>query len=259
VGASQADGGDVRVWFTDGDKRKRGCEAGPELEAMRNGLAERSDVRNNARRRGRWLGIDSGDNGVPEFGDLVRAVRRLHRADVIAWEFAAQLARFRLNTYVTLTWSDEAAERMHVAGASSAVRAFKQFMRDMGVRQFFVAVEGHKNREVPHVHAVVQYHGQRTDMWKRWWELTKSMAKVLPVEDGCLSYVTKYIMKDRSDTGGFTTDWCLWGSRGFCTEGNEEMAMMRKVRRKAAWNERRRHGSVGGACEASGSANFGVA
>ncbi|CAK0743165.1 hypothetical protein CCP3SC15_1240007 [Gammaproteobacteria bacterium] len=131
---------------------------------------------------------------------------KLKTASVVQ-EWAAYLSGVGFDTYVTVTWSDGAADKFHVDGARSAMREFRRFMAEMGIKKWYAVVEGHKERAVPHIHAVVKYGGRRTVMWQKWWGETNSMARILPITDGCFSYVSKYILKDGGDTGGFTTEW----------------------------------------------------
>jgi hypothetical protein len=126
-------------------------------------------------------------------------------------EWASWLASFGLDTYVTFTWSDEAGER--IGSPYAALRDVKRFLKSMGVRECFLAVEGHKERTIPHVHGVVRFGGDRSFMWAEWFR-TRGFARVLPVRDGCESYVTKYLLKE----GGPEATWfVLTASSGDAT------------------------------------------
>jgi hypothetical protein len=148
-----------------------------------------------------------------ETGELPKciwdAMCRGRSKDEIAHEWAEWLSGQGLNVYVTLTWSDDAADERHIDSPTSALRDFRALMRKFKVRKYYVAVEGHKERTVPHIHAVIRYDGSMKAMWEYYWNTRHSMARILPVMDGCFSYVAKYIMKDKTDTGGLTTEWRL--------------------------------------------------
>lgn len=112
------------------------------------------------------------------------------------------------SAYVTLTWSDTAARSRGVHGPKSALRDVKDYLRDVGITQFFLAVEQTDRANVPHVHGIVRVGGMasRRWLWGAWYGTRKSMARILPVQDGCLSYVTKYVLKDELAT---SLDWSL--------------------------------------------------
>lgn len=112
------------------------------------------------------------------------------------------------SAYVTLTWSDDYARRHHVHGPKSALRDVRAYLQDIGVRQFYLAVEQTDRANVPHVHGIIRIGGMSTRkwLWGQWFATRKSMARILPVQDGCLSYVTKYVLKDNTAT---SLDWQL--------------------------------------------------
>jgi hypothetical protein len=106
------------------------------------------------------------------------------------------------SAYVTLTWSDEEAFKRYVFGAKRAIADASAFFTDLGIRQWFVCVEDHKWRDVPHIHGVVRLGDsmRRDYMWGLWRATRSSNARILPIQDGCFSYVTKYVFKDETAT-----------------------------------------------------------
>jgi hypothetical protein len=110
--------------------------------------------------------------------------------------------------YVTFTWSDEYSRRHHVHGAKSAIADVQRFLGDLNIRQWFLSVEQTDRLNVPHVHGIIRLGDSmpRRYAWEQWWASRKSLARILPVQDGCLSYVTKYVLKDQTAT---TVEWRL--------------------------------------------------
>ena len=125
-----------------------------------------------------------------------------------------------LGTYVTLTWSDEVALRDGLAyrdregkvyGHPSSRIVALQHTRSWASRhgydyRYFFASEVGYGRDIPHVHGMMEAMSrqERYRLWAHWFA-TKGLAVVLPVTDGCESYVSKYILKDdRCDTVEFS-------------------------------------------------------
>jgi len=74
--------------------------------------------------------------------------------------------------------------------------------------RYFLGVETHRHRSVLHLHAVLDFAPSEANLHrlKVFWEVHRGWAKVLPVRDGCASYVTKYALKGNVDNfswGGF--------------------------------------------------------
>jgi hypothetical protein len=84
---------------------------------------------------------------------------------------------------------------------------FRSFLVAQGLtdREFINGVEHHRYRDVLHLHAVIS--GEFSEWDRAWlkasWAAERGHARVLPVLDGCASYVTKYALK--GDTESF--DW----------------------------------------------------
>ncbi len=75
----------------------------------------------------------------------------------------------------------------------------------------FVALELHKYRETPHLHALVANVEpvNRSNWWKVWYQ-TNGRARIEPYDPdrGAAWYITKYVGKESIETG----EWDLWGT-----------------------------------------------
>ena len=113
----------------------------------------------------------------------------------------------RESAYFTGTYSDDYGLPHGLMLARNVHHDFRRFLVERGLtdRQFITGVEQHQYRDVLHLHAIIQ--GELTDLDRRLlkaeWEVSRGYARVLPVLDGCASYVTKYALK--GDTENF--DW----------------------------------------------------
>ena len=118
--------------------------------------------------------------------------------------------RFPLGAaYFTGTYSDDYGIPHGLMAARNVHHDFRRFLVERGLtgHEFINGVEHHKYRDVLHCHAIIS--GDFTDLdmrlLKAEWEVERGYARVLPVLDGCASYVTKYALK--GDTESF--DWNL--------------------------------------------------
>lgn len=121
-----------------------------------------------------------------------------HRADPVAQEWAAWLARFELESYCTFTYSEGYAARYSIYTARAALKDFGYFLREMNYPcydDFFCAVEwGKQGRQVPHLHALL---GKvERNIYRQGWMRRRGFSTVYPLTDGAHSYVTKYVLKD---------------------------------------------------------------
>lgn len=153
-------------------------------------------------------GVPAGgrDSGALEYPSTIPTWAKVHEA------WAMMLSSYFPDgsdaAYVTLTFSDAYADRAKVHGPKSAFRDARSYFDDVGIRQFFLACEQTDRVAVPHVHGIVRVGEMvsRRWLWGAWFGTRKSHARILPVQDGCLSYVTKYLLKDRDAT---MVDWRL--------------------------------------------------
>lgn len=111
--------------------------------------------------------------------------------------------------YFTGTYSDDYGLPHGLTLARNVHKDFRSFLydRELADREFICGVEHHRYRDVLHLHAVIS--GDFTELDRRLlqaeWAVERGHARVLPVRDGCASYVTKYALK--GDTESF--DWNL--------------------------------------------------
>lgn len=113
------------------------------------------------------------------------------------------------SAYFTGTYTDDYGTAHGLMLARNVHKDFRRFLveRALTGHEFICGVEQHRYRDVLHLHAVI--HGDFTDLDRRLlaaeWQRERGFARVLPVLDGCASYVTKYALK--GDTQCF--DWNL--------------------------------------------------
>lgn len=107
--------------------------------------------------------------------------------------------------FATFTYSDDAARRCSVFTAESAQRDFRNFLRVAGWRgSYFCAVEDHKDRNIPHLHALMQGSEVRRRLWGEWFA-SRGRCSIQPVKDEerVRLYVAKYVLKDDDGTRTF--------------------------------------------------------
>jgi hypothetical protein len=113
------------------------------------------------------------------------------------------------SAYLTGTYSDDYGISHGLMLPRNVHKDFRAFLVEQGLtgHEFINGVEHHRYRDVLHCHAII--HGDFTDLdlrlLKAAWSVERGFARVLPVQDGCASYVTKYALK--GDTESF--DWNL--------------------------------------------------
>jgi len=75
-------------------------------------------------------------------------------------------------------------------------------------RRYICGVEQHRYRDILHWHGIIEgpFTADELRWLRRLWLLDRGYARVLPVRDGCISYVTKYALK-ANDSEAF--DWRL--------------------------------------------------
>jgi len=112
------------------------------------------------------------------------------------------------SAYFTGTYSDEYGYPNGLTLARNVHKDFRRYLDSFGFEgDFICGVEPHRYRDVLHLHGILQgdFTPKQLQFLKAWWSLDRGHARVLPVLDGCASYVTKYALK--GDTESF--DWNL--------------------------------------------------
>lgn len=114
------------------------------------------------------------------------------------------------SAYFTGTYSDDYGFRFGLMVPRNVHKDLRRFLDkeiNLQDRDFISGVEKHRYRDILHFHGIIQgpFTARELEYLKALWSLSRGHCKVLPVKDGCASYVTKYALK--GDTECF--DWRL--------------------------------------------------
>lgn len=116
------------------------------------------------------------------------------------------------SAYFTGTYSDDYGYANGLMVPRNVHKDVKRFLdrevhESLRGRLYICGVEQHAYRDILHWHGIVQGDFTQADLdyLKETWAATRGHARVLPVTDGCASYVTKYALK--GDTDNF--EWRL--------------------------------------------------
>jgi len=118
-------------------------------------------------------------------------------------EWASFLGRFPLDTFFTCTYSDDYAKEHKLYALTSALNDFQRWVKGMGYDgQYFVAAESTCNRDVPHLHGLMESKGlPLTNLWSSWYNSRGRASFEPPRADAAKYYCTKYTLKEsESDT-----------------------------------------------------------
>jgi hypothetical protein len=102
------------------------------------------------------------------------------------------------SAYFTGTYSDEYGYANGLMLARNVHKDFGRYLKSWGFGgRWICGVEEHQYRDVLHLHAILEgpFTREQRDWLKGWWQGERGFARVLPVVDGCASYVTKYALK----------------------------------------------------------------
>jgi len=108
------------------------------------------------------------------------------------------------SAYFTGTYSDDYGFPHGLMAVRNVVKDWRSFLKGLGFDgEWMLGVEKHQYRDILHVHAIVSgpYSQEDRERLRGWWAVDRGHARVLPVLDGCASYVTKYALK--GDCEGF--------------------------------------------------------
>lgn len=128
---------------------------------------------------------------------------------VLQSEWAGFLGRFPLDTFFTLTYSDKYAAEHKLYAMTSALNDFERWIAEMDYPgQYFVAAEPHFDRDVPHLHGLLDSRGMPlSNFWASWFA-KRGRAKVeVPRSDAARYYCSKYSMKEANPD---TVRFRLW-------------------------------------------------
>lgn len=121
-------------------------------------------------------------------------------------EWARFLGRFPLDTFFTLTFCDRYAAAHCVYSNTSALNNFERWVDDTGFPgQYFVAAEPHFDRDVPHLHGLLESRGlPLPNLWASWFAERGRGRLEPPRTDAAAYYCTKYLLKEaNADTVRF--------------------------------------------------------
>lgn len=107
------------------------------------------------------------------------------------------------SAYFTGTYSDEYGYPNGLMKQRNVHKDFARFLESFDYQgQYIVAVEQHQYRDILHLHAILEgpFNERQLQWMKAWWAVERGHARVLPVTDGCASYVTKYALKGDTDS-----------------------------------------------------------
>lgn len=107
------------------------------------------------------------------------------------------LKEFPLSSFVTFTWSDNAAGARFIYTDRAAVKDIERFLHHelKYPGQYFGVIEDHKHRGVPHAHVLMEDCVDWRWVWKQW-HGTRGLFCSRPAESGAFYYVVKYALKD---------------------------------------------------------------
>lgn len=111
------------------------------------------------------------------------------------------------SAYITGTYSDEYGFPHGLMLPRNVHKDVLRFMSDGGFldlenRSYICGVEKHRYRDVLHWHGIIAGDFGADDLryLQALWAAERGFARVLPVTDGCASYVTKYALKGDTDS-----------------------------------------------------------
>jgi len=151
--------------------------------------------------------------GSPAPTTATQLLEKIQRSDLTprdAWVMWLS-PRFSGNesAYVTGTYSDEYGFPHGLMKTRNVHKDVRLWLKSLGLEtlEFICGAEEHAYRDILHWHGIVK--GPFSDLeraiLKASWSAERGHCRVLPVLDGCASYVTKYALKADSDA----FDWNL--------------------------------------------------
>jgi hypothetical protein len=112
--------------------------------------------------------------------------------------YAEFLGRFPLDTFFTLTFTDAYAQEHFVYSPTSALNNLERWFKDIGYKgQWFAAAEPHFDRDVPHLHGLMESRGlPLATFWGEWFASRGRARFEDPRSDAATIYCSKYALKD---------------------------------------------------------------
>jgi hypothetical protein len=114
------------------------------------------------------------------------------------------MQRFELDTFFTMTFSDQYADDHYIRTNTSALNNFERWVKHTSLPgNYFVAPEPHLCRDSPHLHGLLQAGSMpRRVLWADWFSERGRARLDPPRSDAAATYCAKYAIKE-GDTDGF--------------------------------------------------------
>lgn len=106
------------------------------------------------------------------------------------------------SAYLTGTYREDYGLAHGLMLQRNVHKDFRRYLESFAFQgDYIVAVERHAYRDILHLHAILAgpYNDEQLKWLKGQWSVDRGHARVLPVLDGCASYVTKYALKNDTD------------------------------------------------------------
>lgn len=111
------------------------------------------------------------------------------------------------SAYLTLTYSDDYGYPHGCMLPRNCQSDVRRWVHSLGLeaRRFIWAVEPHRDRTILHLHGIIEgpFTFDQRGILEAAWRQERGWARVLPVLDGCESYVTKYALKSTVEAFDF--------------------------------------------------------
>jgi len=130
----------------------------------------------------------------------------MRHVDAVQGAWAEFLGEFPLDTFFTLTYSDEYGDAHCVKSHTSALNDFERWLRELDIHpQYFVAAEPHFCRDIPHLHGLMASGGlDLSHYWASWFRTRGRGRFEEPRTDAVALYCSKYALKQaNADTVRF--------------------------------------------------------
>jgi hypothetical protein len=112
--------------------------------------------------------------------------------------YAEFLGRFPLDVFFTCTFTDQYARDHFVYSPTSALNSLERWFKEIGYKgQWFAAAEPHFDRDVPHLHGLMESRGVPLKLfWGEWFRSRGRARFEPPRSDAAIVYCAKYTLKD---------------------------------------------------------------
>jgi len=129
-------------------------------------------------------------------GDLKVSIRGLQYSTdrEVKQAFAEWLSKYRWTSWGTFTFAKP------ITNSYLALKKFRAYATALNITGYFIAAEWFHRSVGIHLHGLMLYNGDLTDLWRAWWALYgRNKVDRLHQGDGVFWYCSKYITKDLAD------------------------------------------------------------